>query len=195
MSDTRRACKGMTKKNAACAASPLAPGTVIEGVTVTGNYCRAHDPDLPPSARFGSRAQAIAAGNLGGRPAMPKPSDVARRLIEQNVLALQRPYWRALGYDVRLGPDGPYLVELEDGGAKLYGESKEGDIVVSDAEDLAAMMAAAEKLQDRVYGRPKQQTEISGPEGAPVSTAIVMDPALAAQARDLLRDAAAPRED
>ena len=32
------------------------------------------------------------------------------------------------------------------------------------------MIAAAEKLLDRVYGRPKQATEISGPAGGPIET-------------------------
>jgi hypothetical protein len=92
---------------------------------------------------------------------------VARRLVEDNVLAVQRPYWRTLGYDVRIGADGPELVELEGGGAKLHASS-EGFVRVSQHDDLAAMMAAAEKLLDRVYGKPTQATEISGPGGGPV---------------------------
>jgi hypothetical protein len=100
---------------------------------------------------------------------------VARELIERNVLALQRPYWRTLGYDVEVGPDGPYLVQIEDGGAKLH-TAFEGRVSVSRHDDLAAQMAAAEKLQDRVYGRPTQATEISGPDGGPVEVVDTSDP-------------------
>jgi hypothetical protein len=82
--------------------------------------------------------------------------------MERYELAIQRPYWRTLGYDVKIGDNGdPELVELPEGGAKLFGESKDGDICVSDADDLGAMIAAAEKLQDRVYGRPRQRNEVT----------------------------------
>lgn len=165
---SERKCHGKTKKRKPCAANPLAPGTLIDGVEVKGKHCRAHDPDLPDSARFGSRAQAKAAGDQGGRPAMPKPTDIARTLIEANELALQRPYWLALGYDVRLGKEGPELVSIPGGGVKLHGESKDGTIVVSDTLDLGAMQEAAERLWNRVYGKPKQATEISGPGGGPI---------------------------
>jgi hypothetical protein len=108
------------------------------------------------------------AGVKGGRPRLSRPTEVAQRLIESNELALQRPYWRALGYDVKLGTDGPYLVELEDGGAKLRGTSRDGRVTLSPHEDLEAMQRAAERLQDRVYGRPRQghrvETKVSREE-------------------------------
>jgi hypothetical protein len=163
-----RGCHGKTRKGTACDASPLKAGTVIEGVAVKGKHCRAHDPDLPDSARFGSRAQAKAAGDQGGRPKLPSPTDVARRLIEANELVLQKPYWLALGYDVRLGKEGPELVEVPGGGVKVHGEAKDGTIVVSEHLDLGAMQEAAERLWNRVYGKPKQATEISGPGGGPI---------------------------
>ena len=154
---TRRCCKAKTKKGKPCGANPLKPGTVIEGVTVKGEHCRIHDPDLPASAQFPPRTRE----QMGGRPRKPTPAEVERRLIEANIVALERPYWRTLGYDVLLGEDGPYLVELEGGGAKLFGESKDGYINVSSHDDLGAMIAAAEKLRDRVYGRPKQSSEVT----------------------------------
>lgn len=163
-------CTGTTKKGKPCEAKRLRKGTVIEGVTVKGKHCRAHDPDLPDSARFGSRVQANAAAKLGGRPPNPKPTEIARQLIERHELALQRPYWITLGYDVVRDEESGELklVELPDGGAKIFGESKDGDVVSSPHEDLGAQIMAAEKLQDRVYGRPKQTTELSGAGGGPV---------------------------
>lgn len=147
-----RRCTGKTKKGTPCKAAPLKGRKT----------CLAHsDEQTRASTNFQQ-------GPRPGRPRNPRPSEIARRLIEQNELALQRPYWRTLGYDVVIGDDGPELVQLEDGGAKLYGTSKNGNVVVSRHEDLGAMMTAAEKLQDRVYGKPKQTTEVTGPEGGPI---------------------------
>jgi hypothetical protein len=52
---TKRACLGSTKNGTRCGANPLKPGTAIDGITVSGNYCRAHDPNLPDSARIQGR--------------------------------------------------------------------------------------------------------------------------------------------
>ena len=161
-------CHGTTKRGTLCNAKPLKAGTEIEGIKVSGKWCRSHDEDLPSSARFGSRERARENGMKGGRPPLPKPTDIARRLIEQNELALQRPYWRTLGYDVVIGDDGLELVELPNGGAKMHGESKEGEIVASAFDDLGAQQEAAERLWNRVYGKPKQTQEITGSEGGPV---------------------------
>jgi hypothetical protein len=48
----KRRCNGTTKKDTPCGANRLKPGTVIEGVTVTGKWCRQHDQDLPSSAKL-----------------------------------------------------------------------------------------------------------------------------------------------
>lgn len=162
-------CHGETKRKALCNAKPLKPGTVIEKVKVKGKHCRAHDPDLPPSARFGSHAQAKAAGDMGGRPPMPKPSEVMRRLIEQHVEVVLAPHFQTLGYALERDEKGELtIIKDPSGGAKIYGESKEGDINMTDHDDLGAHILAAEKLLDRVYGRPKQATELTGAEGGPV---------------------------
>lgn len=184
MPKKRKTCTGKTTRGTKCKASPL-KGT---------KRCAAHplDPDAAGSTRFGSHAQAKAAGQLGGRPRLPRPSEIAQQLIERNELALQRPYWRALGYDVVIGEHGPELVQLDDGGAKIYGESKDGDINMTEHDDLGAQMNAAEKLQDRVYGRPKQATEITSPDGGGF---VLIAPANATEksrkAAELLRDAGA----
>jgi len=100
-----------------------------------------------------------------GRPRLPTPTEIARDLVEQNIAVILRPHFRALGYDVETGPEGLVLVPLQGGGAKLHGESREGVVKASEHEDLAAQMAAADKLLDRIYGRPKQATELTGPNG------------------------------
>jgi hypothetical protein len=167
----RRRCKAKTKRGTRCMAAPLKDS----------DRCLAHsDAEVRESTGF------IPDNGKGGRRAVPRATEVQRRLVEENVLAVQRPYWRILGYDVELGPDGPRLVELDGGGAKLFGESKDGCINVSDHEDLAAMMAAAEKLQDRAFGRPKQSTEITGAGGGPVE--LVDVPVRRREVHDLLAD-------
>ena len=131
---------------------------MIKGVTVSGDWCREHDVDLPISARIRNTRTRE---QLGGRPRNPRPSEIKRQLMERYELAVQRPYWRTLGYDVVIVDGECELVELPGGGAKLFGESKDGFINVSDVEDLGAQINASEKLEDRVYGRPKQATEIT----------------------------------
>jgi hypothetical protein len=98
-----------------------------------------------------------------GRPRNPKPSELNRRLMEENQLAVMRPYWRALGFDVVIGDDGPELVALPEGGAKVVSRHK-GVAFTSNIEDLGAQMEASEKLQDRTFGKPSQSVEINGGE-------------------------------
>jgi hypothetical protein len=110
---------------------------------------------------------------------------------------LQRPYWRTLGFDVILGADGPELVELEDGGAKLYGVSgKDGEVRVSGHEDLEAMQRAAERLQDRVYGKPKQTAEVTSVDGGTLAPVLPPDdPGHAAEVAELLGRATGKRDE
>ena len=105
-----------------------------------------------------------------GRPANPKPTEIMRRLVEEHVEVVLAPHFRTLGYDVERDEKTGELriVASPDGGAKIYGESKEGDINMTSHDDLGAHIAAAEKLLDRIYGRPKQATELTGAEGGPV---------------------------
>lgn len=171
MSD--RKCAGTTKKGDPCKAAPL----------TDTDFCLAHsDEETRGETGFGGPQPG------SGVPARPKPSEIAKRLIEANELALQRPYWLTLGYDVVIGENGPELVERATGGAKLYGTSKDGYVQVSPHDDLEAMQRAAERLQDRVYGKPKQQTEVTGAEGGPVQVvSIAPDPDRARSIAELLQ--------
>lgn len=127
----------------------------------------------------------------GGRPRVERPTERARRLVEEHLEKVLAPYWRTLGFDIVRDDDGELtLVARPEGGAKLHGESREGIVRVSRHDDLGAMVRVAELLQDRVFGRPKQAVEHTAPDG-PLLSALVMDPAIAEDARDLLRRAAA----
>ena len=90
-----------------------------------------------------------------------------QQIIEDHALAIQRPYWRALGYDVEQQGDGTFqLVEREGGPAKDRTTFK-GEFFYG-GDDLGAMQEAADKLQDRAYGTPTRITELSGPDGDPI---------------------------
>jgi hypothetical protein len=139
----KRRCTQKTKAGKRCRAWPLHGSDV----------CMAHsDEKTRESVGF------IAANGKAGRPRLPTPTEVARRLIEDNIAAVLRPHFRTLGYEVEIANQELRLAESAAGGAKVYGESREGEIKVSSYDDLGAMIAAAEKLLDRVYGRPTQHT-------------------------------------
>lgn len=101
-----------------------------------------------------------------GPKKLADPFDVAREAVRQHAELLIKPHFKALGYDIEIlqHKDGPELkiTPLEDGGAKVYGESKDGEIVLSSVEDLAGQIVAAEKIIDRLWGRPKVAVEHSG---------------------------------
>lgn len=74
-------------------------------------------------------------------------------------------YLGALGLEfIGFDEDGNPIV-LENGmekGVRIYGESKDGDIVMTDYPDLMAQIQVMEKLMDRTYGKPKQTNVIEG---------------------------------
>jgi hypothetical protein len=56
----------------------------------------------------------------------------------------------------------PILEELPGGGLKLHGESKDGDIVMTQFEDILGMNKVFEEMQDRVFGKARQALSIEG---------------------------------
>jgi hypothetical protein len=174
-----RSCKGTTKAGKPCKAHPLKDR----------DECLAHaDATTRESVGF------VADNGYAGRKPKPKPDEVARRLIEDNIAALLRPHFRTLGYDVVMTDEGPRLVERDEGGAKVFGTRQAtGEIVVSPHDDLGAQMTASEKLQDRVYGKPRQSVEHTGADGGPIETSNLdlggLEPVELKALRDLLRKA------
>ncbi len=159
--DKKRRCTARTQKGEQCR------NAALKGHMV----CIAHAERKVKEARgFGGPQP------NSGRPKKLKPMDIERDLMQRYVLAWMRPYWRALGFDVGVDEDGElYLMELAEGGIKIHGESKDGDINMTDYDDLAAQISAAEKLRDRVFGRPKQTTEVSGPGGGKIEVDVTAD--------------------
>lgn len=151
-------------------------GELSGKLNANGQLCRAYARKGKPTcighadkaeqdeAGFGGPENGRKGGAAGRRP---RPTEVMRRLVEQHVEAVLAPHFRTLGYDVVRDEETGELTIVANpgGGAKIYGESKDGDIRLTTIDDLGAHIAAAEKLLDRVYGRPRQTTEISGPGG------------------------------
>lgn len=174
----RRQCKGETRRGRPCSVSPLtAAGAAKLGLPAEDqDWCRAHHPDLPESARFGSRAQATEAGNLGGRPRTPRVVDVIKERIEEEVDQIVGALMDALGASEGIA------VAVKGGGATLV-----------EVPDHRTRIAAARELLDRAYGRPKQQTELTGADGGPVE--VVPVKRQGGEVVSLLRATGAVRED
>lgn len=135
-----RSCNANAKSGKPCKATPL------KGK----NFCAAHDPETPASARFGSRAQATEAGKLGGRPKAPRVVDVLKERMEAEIDT-----WLGALKDA-LHAEMPFSVG--------WGEDAEMEMVPDHRTRLAAFKEAC----DRAYGKAKQQTEITGADGGPI---------------------------
>jgi hypothetical protein len=150
---SRPKCTAKTKKGKPCRATPRQD---------TG-LCNAHSPkEVQESAGFGGPQPGA------GRPRTPRPSEIARQIVERNQVVLLRPYFRTLGYELH---DDWTLTPLEGGGAIKYVWAGPDAPAVA-MLDLGAQMEAAEKLQNRIYGRPRQQLEHTGEGGGPVEHTV-----------------------
>ncbi len=149
----KRACRGTTRRGTPCTVSPLtAAGAAKLGLPEQDqDWCAAHHPDLPASARFGSRAQATEAGKQGGRPRLPRVVDVIKERIEAEADEVVDALMDALHATEGIA------IAVKGGGATLV-----------ETPDHKTRIAAARELLDRGYGRPKQQTELTGADGGPV---------------------------
>jgi hypothetical protein len=135
---TRR-CEGTTNAGKPCGANPLKPGTVIDGITVSGDYCRKHDLLLPASARL----QGLQPGGEKGRPPKRRVVDVILDRIEEKVDELFDILWEAAHAEraVVVGNGPTAFVEM--------------------VPDHPTRKAAVAEMLDRGYGRPKQSSEVT----------------------------------
>jgi hypothetical protein len=136
-----RKCKGTTKTGKPCKAVP------IEG----GDYCISH-ADKKTQERLGFGGSQPNAG----RPKSLRVVDVMRQRIEEQIDAIIEPYME----------EALTAAQLE----RVPDEEKPGELKWVAVPDHGRRIAAAEKLLDRAYGRPMQQTEITGGGGGPVRT-------------------------
>jgi hypothetical protein len=144
----KHGCVGTTKKGGPCDSWPLPDS----------DRCISHSPkEVQESLGFGGTQPGA------GRPKLPKPMDLARQLVERHAIAILRPHFKALG--LMLEDDGSTTL-LDHGAVVVY----QGEATT--IEDLAAQIGAARELLDRVYGKPRQQTELTGADGGPVEVVV-----------------------
>lgn len=144
MSDERRRCSGLNKRGEPCGAFPLK----------TGDYCRAHDPNLPDEVRFGSSVQAGVAGGS------PKPRYInLREALEREIEANAE---RIVGAQ---------LEALE--ATRVTVNEETGEVHVH--PDYATRLRAGDTITTRALGKPTQLTEVSGVDGGPVQIASTFD--------------------
>lgn len=134
MAKRTRRCTAKTKAGKRCRAAPRHD---------TG-YCNAHSPkETQESAGFGGSQEGA------GRPRLPRPHELMRERIEEDLERILRPYFDAI--------DNAVVTSVS-----------MGEVTVSDVKDLGARIAAAEKLLDRVYGKSRQAVEHTGEGGQPI---------------------------
>lgn len=92
-----------------------------------------------------------------GRPRLPRPHEVYRERLEAEV-----DKWFEV---LRAARDAERVVILGNG------EDAFADV----QPDHPIRLQAFREAHDRVYGRPKHQTEISGPDGGPLVTEQALD--------------------
>jgi hypothetical protein len=95
-------------------------------------------------------------GPRPGRPPKPRVVDVMRERVEAEIEKIIAPYFEAIEEAVVCA-------------------TYEGEVIPSTVKDLGARIQAAERLLDRVYGKPKQLTEIAGDPEHPVHLTHELD--------------------
>ena len=136
-----------------------------------GDYCLAHsDEETRELAGFGGPQEGA------GRPALPAPHERMRERIEQEIEAIIAPYFEAIT------------------DAVLH-TTHEGEVVLSEHPDLGARMAAAERLLDRVYGKPRHALGVVVSSPIRVNADAFADPETRAALKAVVERVAAARDD
>lgn len=151
-------CRGYNKAGQPCGCAAL------KGM----KHCRAHLNEAE-RAQLGNPKTWSELGVEGKRlkPRIQNATvpSLMKSVVEVATERLIARYLGALGLEfIGFDEDGNPIV-LENGmekGVRIYGESKDGDIVMTDYPDLMAQIQVMEKLMDRTYGKPKQTNVIEG---------------------------------
>lgn len=147
-----------TKKKARCTGKSVRTGKRCKAAPLKGTKrCAAH-PLEPDSARFGSPEQAREAGLQGGRPPKPRPDDILRQRIEDDI-----DKWLA-----------PLEAALIDGKPMLMWDGQERVHKIEFVPDPKLGMQAMKLAFERVYGKPRQSIELAG-EGVAIEVSHVFE--------------------
>lgn len=128
-----------------------------QGKTKAGKRCRAyplHGAKLCLAHTDEKTREKVGFGGAqegAGRPRNPRVVDVLREWVEEHAQELLSPYVDGLRSTV--------LVRVRVDG--------EDEAVLTELPDIELRQKTAERLQDRVYGKPRQTIEHAGPESGP----------------------------
>lgn len=172
-------CGGTNLVNEPCKQIVVRKGKVlkstalgVEDCIASGGFCLRHDPKVSDEWIKGITSRA-------GRKRKIGPDEYIREMVNSAVGIFVRPHLKALGAVI---DDDTGEIKLVPGtGAKIYGESKDGYINMTDYDDVEAQQKASERLLDRGFGKPRTQTEISITPAGGSSTV----PPTAERARDV----------
>lgn len=139
----KRQCSGKNRRGEPCGSPPM----------LDADYCFAHNEALPDSHRFGRGEIQQRASSLGGKALKrPRVVDILRERLEEKYVE----------------PVIAALVESLDAQKAIVTRDAEGNESVEFVTDHGTRIRAAEVMFDRGYGKPKQVTEVSGPDGEPI---------------------------
>lgn len=160
-------CKGFTWKGTRCELPPLIPENWDGPNEPTGLYCVHHDPAITRE-----ETDAFILHGSANKPLPRKitPGELAHILVQRSPGALLEPYLKALGLEIT--EDGG--LEKTRKGLRIHGFSRGGEVVRSPYEDLVAQVNVAEKLYDRVYGKPRQAVDLAS-QNTTVSVSVEMN--------------------
>jgi hypothetical protein len=112
-------------------------------------------------------AEVKANWDIGGSKPKVKAPEAMRLVVESAVKEMLKPYLSALGlYWAGMDDDDRPVIKPLPGkqakGIVLHGESRDGDIVMTEYPDIEKHIAVVERLLDRVYGKPRITTVLEG---------------------------------
>jgi hypothetical protein len=185
-------CSALTKRGTFCKWRSVTTGENDFGDE--GPLCEIHSKDTPHQRELARRAKIIR------KQRQAKPHELMRMIIESNPIAFMQPYLDALGIRIVYIPDDldpeilhpTAVVDPASLGTTLFGVSKDGDVVVSRHKDIEAQQRAAERLFDRVYGKPKQTNIIAGGESTSEPNIVPFDEKRQAEVAAILEAARRP---
>lgn len=147
-----RTCHGMNRAGKPCRVAPLKGG----------DYCRAHDPQLPEESRFGSTVQAAAAAT-GVERRFPRLRETLEREIEDKAERIVGAQIEALDAtritideetgEVHVHPD--YAIRLRAGDtlvSRALGRPGSEQAINVDARSIHFGVALSDDQLERVYG-------------------------------------------
>jgi hypothetical protein len=156
----RPACKGTNYAGEPCGGVVLTAGKVYtlpdhdEECTATGGFCIICDNAITPAFLDAWRARA-----RGGKKRRVGPEQFLQQMLVANLADVIRPHLKGIGLEMDI--DTGEIKRIPDGGAKIYGESKDGDINMTKYDDVTAQAKLAELLLDRGFGRPRTSSDMA----------------------------------